>query len=329
MIVRVIRGEEAESAHRGAICAWRGSDVIVEHGHVDRPVFVRSGAKFFQALPTLVVGAPDRFRLADRHLALMCASHGGEPDHVTTVREMLDAGGLDPGHLGCGMHPPLHGRTAADLSSRDETPTVLHNNCSGKHAGMLLAARARGDDVDDYLDPAHPVQLAIREALATMAEVTPASLRAYVDGCNAPTWVLPLRTTARAFRNHGTTPRSFDASLRSATTRLHRAIAAAPRMVAGSDRLCTALAQTTSGRLLGKIGAEGFYGVMSTTEPFSLAVSIDDGSWVAAERVACQVLHELGMLTDDELQSLARYAGLVRRNHAGKEVGRFIVDSGR
>jgi len=325
ILLRAYRGEEVESWHRGAYCVFGGGDVLVEEGDAGAPCYLRSGAKPFQALAFLLAGAAERFGLEDRHLALACASHEGEPDHVRVAREMLAAGGLVPESLDCGSHPPLSGASAAAIQTAGENPSALHNNCSGKHAAMLLAALARSWPTEGYLDLTHPLQAEIREILARLAEVAPSELRAHVDGCSAPTWVLPLRDAARAFRNHGTPPEGQEPAVASACRRLHQAVAREPQMIGGTGRFCSALSRVTAGRLMGKVGAEGFYGVMSTSEPLGLAVWIDDGSWAASERLVAHLLHRLGALSDRELGDLDSWAGLERRNHAGRSIGRFEI----
>lgn len=319
------RGDGFESEHRGAYCVLRGSDVVAQAGDVDAPVFVRSGAKWLQALPGLLAGAVERFGLEDRHLALMCASHGGEPEHVAAAAEMLERAGIGAERLGCGAHAPLHSRSAFRLRAAGEEPTVLHNNCSGKHAGMLLAARARGEQLDGYLDVDHPLQRAIHDLVQDLAEVDTQALTHAVDGCSAPTWVLPLIGAARAFKNHGTPASRLGPAVADAASRLHAAVAHDPHMVGGTDRFCSALVRVTSGRVLGKVGAEGFYGVMIPGADVGVALHVDSGAWQASERIMPHLLHRHGLLTETELAALDAHAGLVRRNWAGHVVGHFQV----
>ena len=48
-------------------------------------------------------------------------------------------------------------------------PTRLAMNCSGKHAGMLATCVAAGWPTQNYLDPEHPLQIAIKKELEKLA----------------------------------------------------------------------------------------------------------------------------------------------------------------
>ena len=325
ILLRAGRGDGFESEHRGAYCVLRHGEVAAQAGDIDAPCFMRSGAKWLQALPGLLAGVAERFALEDRHLALMCASHGGEPEHVKAASEMLERAGIGIDRMGCGAHAPLHDRSAAALRLAGEEPTALHNNCSGKHAGMLLAVLARGESLDGYLDPDHPLQRAIRDTVQDLAEVEGDALTHAMDGCGAPTWVLSLTGAARAFKNHGTPPERLGRAVADAASRLHAAVASVPHMVGGTGRFCSALARVTAGRLLGKVGAEGFYGVMAPGEGVGVALHVDSGAQRASERIMPHLLHRHGLLDDAELEALDTHAGLVRRNWAGHMVGQFEV----
>ena len=131
-------------------------------GDAETPVYVRSAAKPFQAMPLLLAGGEKKFGLGDAEIALMCASHGGEPRHVQETRKILRRGGFRADDLACGAHSPMHEASARELVRRGEKPSALHNNCSGKHAGLLLACRALGLAHEGYTDPGHALQRRIR-----------------------------------------------------------------------------------------------------------------------------------------------------------------------
>ena len=119
--------------------------------------FVRSSAKPQQALPLILDGAAARYSLSERELAVACASHNGESIHTEAARSVLSKAGLDASHLKCGAHEPYGKEAARLLHERGEQPSALHNNCSGKHAGMLLLAAHLGAPPETYLSPEHPV----------------------------------------------------------------------------------------------------------------------------------------------------------------------------
>jgi len=137
VLVEAWRGDSVESFHRGAYAVLDAQGrVVASAGDIERPVFPRSAIKVLQALPLVESGAADRFGLAPEELALACASHGGQPEHVRTAASMLAKAGLDASVLECGTHWPYDETAKLALAAAGESPGALHNNCSGKHAGF-------------------------------------------------------------------------------------------------------------------------------------------------------------------------------------------------
>ncbi|MEO8312094.1 MAG: asparaginase, partial [Caldimonas sp.] len=149
VLVEALRGETRESAHRGAIAVLDADGKrLVALGDIERPVFPRSAVKLLQAIPLVESGAADRLALDDEELAIACASHNGEPEHVAVVERMLAKAGLDVGALECGTHWPRIGAVANALAASGGEPNALNNNCSGKHAGFLCLACVLCDGVN-------------------------------------------------------------------------------------------------------------------------------------------------------------------------------------
>jgi L-asparaginase II len=188
-LVEVWRGDGVESVHHGAIAvADAEGNLLAAAGDPETPVYLRSAAKPAQVLPLLRDGAAERFGLDDEAVAVMIGSHGGEPVHCEAVRGILRRIGLGEDALQCGAHAPFHRPTALDLMRRGIEPTALHNNCSGKHAGMLAQAAHRGDDVRAYLDPDHPVQRGIRAVVETLCGLPAGAARPATDGSCTRVW---------------------------------------------------------------------------------------------------------------------------------------------
>jgi L-asparaginase II len=199
-LVEVWRGGRVESEHRGAIAVVDASGKLIAHvGNSDLVSYLRSSAKPFQLLPLVESGAADRFAFTDAELAVIAGSHAGEPRHVAAVQSILNKIGLSDDALQCGIHVPFNADAAKALRAADREPTVLHNNCSGKHSGMLAQAVDRGLSTHDYLDPQHPVQVTIRRRLAELGGITFDEIGVGVDGCSAPCFAMPLRAAALAF----------------------------------------------------------------------------------------------------------------------------------
>ena len=333
VLARVFRGPHVESAHRGSLAvADETGRVVAACGDSELPVYARSAAKPFQALPLLAAGGERRFRLDDAAIALMCASHGGEPAHVRLARDLLRRGGFRPEDLQCGAHAPMHEPSARALVRRGETPTALHNNCSGKHAGLLLACRALGLDPGDYTNAAHPLQRRIRALLARYAGIPESRIAVAVDGCNLPVFRLPLAALATAYASlFAARGRGEEAPLAAARARIVRAMVRRPDMVAGTGRFTTDFLEAGKGRWIGKEGAEGVYAVALRPEgtrgrPLGLVFKIEDGSARPRDAVTLAALERLGRLPLPIRRNLAAYAEPVVVNARGHEVGRIEAE---
>jgi L-asparaginase II len=325
-LVEVLRGERVESVHHGAIVlADDAGGLVAACGDADLVTYLRSSAKPAQVLPLLVSGAADRFGFTEAEIAVMIGSHGGEPFHLEAVRSILKRAGLGEEALQCGAHPPFDRPTARALRLAQQEPSPLHNNCSGKHAGMLALAVHLGAPVGTYLDPAHPVQLRIREVVARLSGLETASVGVAVDGCSAPTFAIPMRSAALLYaRLLG--PGSLPDDLGRAARRAVAAMRARPDMVAGTGRLCTDLMRRGGDGVIAKIGAEGFYGLgyARVGRGFGLAIKISDGDGERARPTAAiDALRQLGVLGEQEATGLLeRHVGPIC-NHRGLVVGRI------
>src|ERR1700744_4097971 len=161
-VVEATRGPLVESSHRGAGAVVDADGrVVMAFGDAERPVYPRSAVKALQALPVVESGAADRLGLSDEEIALSCASHSGSEDHVATARAMLAKVGYDERVLECVVHWPLGEVEARALARSGRTPTALHNNCSGKHAGFVCLSCRMEVDPKGYVAPDHAVQLEV------------------------------------------------------------------------------------------------------------------------------------------------------------------------
>jgi L-asparaginase II len=326
--VLVRRGDRIESVHRVAYAvADADGTVLQQEGDIGRPVFPRSAVKPLQALPLVESDAAARFALSERELALACASHGGEPMHTEIVAAWLARIGLDPSALECGAHAPAHEPTARQLIEQRRPPSPLHNNCSGKHAGMLTLALHLGAPIAGYIAPDHPVQQRISALLAAMSDTRLAPPA--VDGCGVPTHAMPLAGLATAMaRLADPGPSSPGAPGRAeACARVRAAMAGHPLLVAGSGRACSLIMAAAPGVLV-KTGAEGVYVAALPERGLGLALKVADGASRAAVVALLALLARLGALDpaapDPGAQTaLGDLAAPVLRNHAGRGVGRI------
>ncbi|HEX5720501.1 MAG TPA: asparaginase, partial [Thermoanaerobaculia bacterium] len=199
-IATVVRSGLPESWHFGAVAAATPEGRLVAFlGDPEAATYLRSAAKPFQCLPLLLAGGEARFSLTPADLALICASHSGDPEHVKGAEDLLARGGFGIDDLLCGAHIPLGKESAQRMLREEAEPTPLHNNCSGKHAGMLLACKLLGLPTGDYVAPDHPLQQRIVEHVLEICRVPPEQVGLGIDGCSVPAFHMPLSAAARGY----------------------------------------------------------------------------------------------------------------------------------
>ena len=323
MLVEVVRGGAVESVHRGwvAVAAPDGS-LVASVGDAEAFTFVRSSAKPFQLAAFVASGRFDDYGLGTEALAIMASSHSGEDRHVRLVQEILRRAGLTSAVLANQIHAPYDTETAHRLIRDGERPTVLRGNCSGKHAGMVLFAKASGWPIDGYWAAEHPVQRLALETLSALSDVPIEEVVTAVDGCGVMTFGIPLRGLAVAFARLGDPSAVADPPLRAALVRIRDAMMGHPELVGGSRRrLDTDLMRAMPHRLVSKGGAEGVVamavppGALSAQAPYGdgpmgVAIKVEDGGWArrAPEVTAVAVLRQLGVVGDPVPTALADYA---------------------
>ena len=307
VLVEMLRGALVESRHRGALAVVDADGRrVLTLGEVERPIYPRSAVKPLQALPLIESGAADRYGLSAEELALACASHSGEPGHIATAQRMLVRAGLDASALKCGAHWPIHQPSAQALAREGGTATALHNNCSGKHAGFLCTACALDAERGTYIEPAHPVQRAVKAVLENLSGVSIAPEACAIDGCSVPTWALPLDALALAFARFGSGAGVAPERARAAA-RLRAACAAHPWHVAGTGRFCTEIMQRFGARVYVKTGAEGMFCGALPEQGLGIAIKCDDGAGRAAEvMMAATLARLLGSADRAALEPLLR-----------------------
>lgn len=328
-LVKATRGNVDESVHFGAIAVANASGEIVAHwGDPEIVTFMRSSAKPFQAVPLVESGALKAFGLADRDLALCCASHAGTDAHVRGVERIQAAVGLSEADLQCGIQPPLDRATAFRLKSEGQPLSANRHNCSGKHTGMLTHAKQLGAPLESYLSPDHPVQHRILAALSELAGIEPEEIQLGTDGCSAPNFALPLRAAATAYARLAD-PAGLSEDRARACERIFDAMTGYPLMVSGDGRLDTVLMSTLPG-VLSKGGAEGYQGLairaeaLGSGEALGVAAKISDGDLGSRAQGALvlSLLRQLGVTGADELADWPPFGPPEIRNAAGLVVGR-------
>lgn len=323
--VKVTRGAMVESRHMVSAAVSDSSGKIVRSwGNVEDPVYLRSAIKPLQALPLIESGAADAFNVSEKELSLACASHTGEPVHVEAVTAWLDRLGLTIDALECGTHWPTYDPAARALASSGQEPTAAHNNCSGKHSGFLCTAVHLKESIKGYIDRDHPVQRRIVTVLEDFTDLDLSNAPVGIDGCSIPTIGIPLQQAALAFARFAD-PSKLSADRAAACARLQKAISKYPEMIAGSDRLCTAINGAANGRIVAKVGAEGVYLAALPKAGIGIAIKAVDGTTRAVDVALGAILDEIGILDDDIHRAIDPFVRPILRNRNNITVGEITA----
>jgi L-asparaginase II len=303
--VEVLRGDVVESTHRvhvAVVHAERG--LIASAGNPAHYSFVRSAIKMFQALPFVEGGGVERFQLSDEELALCAASHGGEPFHVAAARSILAKARVTEAALACGPHLPMHEPAAAAMIAAGDAPGRIHNNCSGKHAGMLSHCVQQQWVTNGYHRAAHPMQQRIVSTLARWMRIDADEMSQAIDGCGLPTFAIALDAVAEGCAKFSAAVADGDP----APAAIFNAMVTHPEFVAGTDRLDTDLMRLADRRLFAKVGAEGFYCAGIPSMRIGVALKVEDGAKRAAEPALLAVLQHLSAIDTAQFATLSKYA---------------------
>lgn len=328
-LVKVTRGGLTESRHRGHIIAVEPDGTLAATlGAPETVTYLRSSAKPHQAIPLIASGAADRFGFTEKEIALACASHSGEPIHTEVAGSILKRIGLEPEALKCGTHEPFSPEEARRLRDKGEKPSVLQNNCSGKHAGMLALALHLGAATETYDEASNPVQLVIGKTVSQFSGVPVEDLAVGIDGCGVPVFGITVKAMALMYARLVAPPAEFEDETRDACARIVSAMTTHPELIGGTaDRLDTEIIRAAKGRLVSKVGAEGVYtvGILPCADwprGLGLALKIEDGDdHRARPTVVIESLRQLGVLADESLEAVSRYAFFPVRNRRGDVVG--------
>ena len=323
------RGGAVESRHRvHAVVAGPEGDLVSVYGEAGLPIFPRSSLKAFQALPLIETGAADRFGCTPAELSLACASHEGEDMHARAVAAWLERLGMEESALACGPQWPRREADMARMIRAGETPGRVHNNCSGKHAGMLATALHMEEPVDGYVDRGHPVQRRVFEAVSMLAGFDLTGAPVGIDGCSAPNPAMPLGVLAvAAARFAEADPARLGDVRASACRRLLAAMQEAPEMIGGTDRVDTDLIRAFAGRAFSKTGAEGVYFLYLPEKRLGVALKAEDGASRAATAALWTVLDDLGLLDGQAEAALRHHCRPDIRNWDGLVTGRIAEAS--
>ncbi|THZ65918.1 L-asparaginase II [Aureobasidium pullulans] len=328
------RGGVVENSHIvHAAIVDSENNLLFSLGDPNRLTLARSAAKPFQALAILETGAAEKFNFDEADVALMCGSHNSENKHVSRVTAMLDKAGVSEENMNCGGHPALSKIINNGWIKDGFAPTAIYSNCSAKHVGMLAAAKSLDAGIENYHDPAHPVQAEIKRVHEDLSKLKPEEIYWVIDGCNAPSPALPLSSMAlmyAALANAADQEKPTDQSIQN-QARVFNAMVTHPEMIGGDSRFCTDLMRAFSGALVGKLGAEGCYGIgvrdcestrrLGAKNGLGIAIKIEDGNIDMLYVALMEVLTRLDIGTEDVRESLKTTHCTMPKNTMGVVTG--------
>ncbi len=331
-LIELSRSGTPECLHFGAVAVVNRHGTLLAHaGDPQWRTFSRSTLKALQALPFMEGGGPAFFGFGLEQIAMLCASHNGEDEHVAQATGMLAKAGLTTSALRCGCHVPGIFAALETCPPPDAVFDARHNNCSGKHAGFLAFCVQHGLTLDDYIDPSHPLQAAIRRDVARACGMDVEDFRMGIDGCSAPNYDLPLAHLARAYARlaSGALDSEFGASF----ALLGNAMTSHPDLVSGTARNDLAFMCAGRGDWVSKIGADGVQVVGSKSRGEAFAIKIIDANKPALHAASVEVMEQLGWLDDGQRTELQPWRAQEIRNARGLLVGArkpvFTLGSGK
>lgn len=336
------RGGIVENRHlvHAAVVDSTGK-LLFSVGDPNRMTLARSAAKPIQALALLEIDGFDQFNFDNADLALMCASHNSEERHISRAREMLFKANVTEADMRCGGHTPLSDSVNRAWIKSDFTPTATCSNCSGKHAGMLAGAKALGVKTEDYHLPTHQVQMQVRRVFEELCYPDETNVPWGLDGCNLPAPATSLRLLGKLYATVAASADSVakdeiaqdtSSELRTRSlSRIFHAMSQFPELVAGEGRFCTELMRAFQGELIGKLGADGCYGIgvresentrrLGAHGALGIAVKIEDGNVNMLYAAVTEILERLRIGEPQGRQDIERFHSPKIHNTVGVVTG--------
>ena len=291
VLAKVTRGDLVESLHLGHLIVLNtDGSTYLSKGSPELPIYPRSAIKSLQAAAMLKAG----LKVEEKELAIICASHSGSQSHIDLVTKMLTSRGLSTSQLKNAVDKPLGEKEK--ITWGEKAPSQLAQNCSGKHAGMLITCQQNGWDMKTYLDLNHPLQVAIKNEIEELSGVKVSATS--VDGCGAPLFAVSLIGLAKAISNLVKSKDDSYQQIVSACTKY-------PELVAGDGRLTTRMMRAVPGLFM-KEGAEGVQ-VCALSDGRVIAIKIIYGSWRPVAPIIMEIFKRWGVVMPDE--SVKIYGG--------------------
>ena len=322
VVLHFTRAGHVENIHRGdAVAVNSAGKIISSVGNSHLPMFWRSAAKPFQALPFVKNGGLDKYSISEEELAILVSSHSGEPNHVNLINGLLKKLGLSESDLECGVMRPLNGKAFKALIKSGEPITQVHNQCSGKHSQIMALSIMLGVQVKGYSQPEHEAEKLIFKHVAMASKVPEDKLEIGIDGCGVPVFYLPIYNMSLAYARLSTPSKGNWGEYEAAATKIRDAMRHYPQVMSGTGRIDCDVSEITNGRIVGKMGSDAVYCLAITDENMGITFKIEDGNYAAVTPMVIAILKHLNLLTKDEASKLDEKFPPILKNHRGDIIG--------
>lgn len=322
----VTRGKIIESLHKSK-CLIKNfkKKTIFSTKNDNDLIYPRSAIKIFQAVPFIKSGAHEKYNLNQKQIAISCASHYGEPIHISVLEEWISKLKIKKKLLKCGTHNPLNKVSSNKLLLSGKRPNELHNNCAGKHLGMISGCLSNKMKTNGYLDIYHPYQKLIRNSLEHFSQFKIKKIQMGIDGCSAPQYALPLKNIADSMINllkeyYGRNKYSYEIKI------LLKSIAKYPELTGSSSIYPSQLMKATKGKMFSKGGAEGVLLFAHKEKKLGGVIKVEDGNERALPSVANEIFKRLNILEKNELKYLSKWTNENIYNHAKEQIGQIYTE---
>ena len=321
----VTRGNIIESIH-GVKCVVQNFNykIIFTTGHELDLVYPRSAIKIFQAIPFIQSEAHKKYKLSKKEIAISCSSHCGEKQHMIVLHNWIKKIKINNNSLKCGIHNPLNLDSSNKLLSSGKKPNQLHNNCAGKHLGMISGCLSNEMDIKNYLDFNHPYQKLIRNSLENITKYKITKKQVGIDGCSAPQYAFPLQNLSTSMVNlikNYIGNEDFSTSIKL----LLDSILKYPQLIGGSKKFDSELMRITKGKIFSKGVAEGVLLFAHKEKKIGGVIKIIDGNERALPSATTEIFKKLSLVTKNEQQKLSDWNNQKIYNHAKIKVGRIYA----
>ena len=321
----VTRGNIIESIHDAkSVVQNFNYEIILTTGHELDLVYPRSAIKIFQAIPFIQSEAHKRYKLSKKEIAISCSSHSGEKQHMIVLHNWIKKIKINSNSLKCGTHNPLNLSASNKLLLSGKKPNQLHNNCAGKHLGMISGCLSNKMNVNNYVFFNHPYQKLIRNSLESITECKITKKQVGIDGCSAPQYAFPLQNLSTSMVNliknyFGKEEFSTPIKL------LLDSILKHPQLTGGSKKFDSELMRITKGKIFSKGGAEGVLLFAHKEKKIGGVIKIKDGNERALPSAATEIFKKLSLITKNEQRELSDWSNQQIYNHAKIAVGEIYT----